>query len=110
MEIGDIGELVTETVERLDVNGIEDASMEVGQQLLIPRAKAARPTHRGVGVGLDERPSLSVKVAPAHLDLVGERAFTLVLPALAGVNANAHCYAFQLEPLPRPWRIRRRSC
>jgi len=90
VEIGDISELTAKPADCFDDNDVEDARMEIGQKLLITRTKAARAADRGVGVSLDQGPTLFVEVAPAHLDLVVNRSFTLVLQAVASINDRAH--------------------
>ena len=81
VEIGDVGELASEAIKRFNYDHVEDAAIEVGQQLLITRAEAAGAAHRRVGVGRDRRPAALRDVAGADLDLVGERGGALVLAA-----------------------------
>ena len=50
MEIGDVGELATEPIERFDYDQIEELVVGVGEQLLILRAIAAGAADRPVGV------------------------------------------------------------
>ena len=41
VEIGDVGELASEPIERFDHDHVEEAAIEVGQQLLIAWPEAA---------------------------------------------------------------------
>jgi hypothetical protein len=93
MEIGNIRELAAKTVECFDDDNVENAAIEVGQQLLVSGTEARRTTGRGIGIGADNCPSLFVDIPRAHLDLIRDRGLTLVLGTISCVEPRAHSYA-----------------
>ncbi len=90
VHVGDVGQLPAEPVERLHHDDVERVALDIGDQLLVAGAKAARPAHRAILVCLHEDPALPLSEAPAHLDLVLDRGLALVLAAVAGVDDGAH--------------------
>jgi len=90
VEIGNVGELASEAIKRFDDDHVEEAAIEVGQQLLIARPEAAGAAHRRVGVVVDRGPAALRDVAGADLDLVGDRGGALVLAAEPRIDCRAH--------------------
>jgi hypothetical protein len=73
VQVGHIGELAAEPVERLDHHDIEPALLGIGLHLLERRAKAAGPAQRLVGIDLPSRPALPLDIPPADLQLILDR-------------------------------------
>ena len=89
-QIGDVGQFAAEPVQRFGKHHINPSRLSIGQQPLKSRAETACPTEGGVLVDIRHGPALPLDIAAAHLDLIGNRGLTLVVAAIAGVDANAH--------------------
>ena len=90
VQLGDIGELAADAVERLADDDVEGAALGITPQLLQPRPEAAGAADGGIGVGAQQRPALAGDQPAADLELILDRGFALVLGGIAGVDDGAH--------------------
>jgi hypothetical protein len=104
VEIGDVGELASQAIQRFDYDDVEEAAIEIGQQLLIAGPETAGAAHRRVGVSGHRRPAALRDVAGGDLDLVGDRGGALVLAAEPGIDRGAHHQISLLRRFKEPRR------
>ena len=90
MQLGDIGELAADAVERLADDDVEGAALGIPAQLLQPRPEAAGAADGGIGVRAQQRPALAGDQPAADLELILDRGFALVLAGIAGIDDGAH--------------------
>src|SRR5258707_89948 len=100
MEIGDVGELTAEPIERFADHNVEAVAVDVGEQLLVLRAIAAGAADRAVGIDLDKAPSLAVEQPTADLELVVDRCLALQVARITGVDDGAHPWNSRLSGTP----------
>jgi hypothetical protein len=89
MEVRDVGQFAAEAVNRFADHHIDATRLGIGQQALEARAPAAGAADRGVVIHFGDRPALALGIAPADLDLIGDRGRALVLGGIAGIDGNA---------------------
>ena len=90
VQLGDIGELAADAVERLADDDVEGAVFGIPAQLLQPRPETAGAADRGIGVSAQQRPALAGDQPAADLELILDRRFALVLGRIAGIDDGAH--------------------
>src|SRR5260370_39035255 len=90
VQIGDVGELAAEAIERFDHDHVEEAAIEIGTEFLITGPEATGATDRPVLVAAHKRPALPLDKPAADLELVRRRGIALVLAAVPGVDSGAH--------------------
>src|SRR5215472_5042774 len=90
VQVGDVGELAAQAVERLADDHIELLQLGVGDHLLVLRPEPAGPAQRPVGVDLDHGPALALGLAPADFDLVLDALLALQVAGKAAVDGATH--------------------
>ena len=90
VQLGDVGELAADAVQRLADDDVEGAALGIPPQLLEGRPEAAGAADGGIGVGAQQRPALAGDPPAADLELIFDRGFALVLGGIAGVDDGAH--------------------
>src|SRR5262249_44712403 len=108
VELGDVGKLAAEAVERLDEDDVEAAGREIGDEALVTRPGARGAAQRPVlGMG-DDDPALLLGVAPADLDLILDRGLALQLARVPAVDDGAHKGLSSMErAIPSLYRVPR---
>ena len=90
MQLGDVGELAADAVERLADDDVEGAALGIPPQLLETRPEAAGAADGGIRVRAQQGPALAGDQPPADLELVLDRRFALVLAGVSGIDDGAH--------------------
>ena len=90
VELGDVGELAAQAVERLNEDDVEAAGGEIGDEALVARPEARGAAQCPVLVMTDDGPALPLGVAPADLDLILDRGLALELARVPAVDDGAH--------------------
>ncbi len=111
VQLGDIGELAADAVERLADDDVEGATLGVTAQLLQTRPETAGAADRGIGVGAQQAPALAGDQPAADLELILDRRFALVLGRVTGIDNSAHqrLSVDSGSSIMVPWRSRMRK-
>jgi hypothetical protein len=90
VQLGDIGELAADAIERLADDDIEGTVFGIPPQLLQPRPETAGAADGGIRVRAQQCPALAGDQSSADLQLILDRCFALVLAGITGVDDGAH--------------------
>ena len=90
VQLGDIGELAADAIQRLADDDVEGAVFGIPAQPLQPRPEATGAADRGVRISAQQRPTLAGDQPAADLQLILDRRFALVHGGIAGIDDGAH--------------------
>jgi hypothetical protein len=101
VQLGDVGELAADAVERLADDDVEGAVFGVPPQLLQPRPETAGAADRRIGVSAQQGPALAGDQPAADLELILDRRLALVLGGIVRWRrASAALDRFRVFPHP----------